>query len=82
MGLITDNSLFDPKTVFVTGETDRNKIFKAVYEKLYDLGYVKKDFINNLMEREEMLPMYYGITNQEIDVVTTGIASFYNRSTT
>ena len=56
MGLITDNSLFDPKTVFVTGETYRNKIFKAVYEKLYDLGYVKKDFINNLMEREEKYP--------------------------
>ena len=57
MGLITDtNSLFDPKTVFVTDEADRNKIFKAVYEKLYNLGYVKKDFINNLMEREEKYP--------------------------
>lgn len=56
VGLITDNSLFDPKAVFVTDETDRNKIFKAVYEELYVLGYVKKDFINNLMDREQKYP--------------------------
>ncbi|QNQ81031.1 PTS sugar transporter subunit IIA [Lactobacillus sp. PV034] len=49
-------SLFEPKMVFVTDETDRNKIFKAVYDKLYKQGYVKEDFINNIIEREEKYP--------------------------
>ena len=40
----------------MTDETDRNKIFKAVYNKLYQLGYVKQEFIDNIIEREEKYP--------------------------
>lgn len=48
--------LFDQKAVFVTDKTDRNEIFKDVYQKLLELGYVKGDFITNIIEREDKYP--------------------------
>lgn len=57
--------LFDPKMVFVTDETDRNTIFKKIYDKLLKAGYVKEDFINNIIEREEKYPT--GISTKPLD---------------
>lgn len=52
----TKKSLFDPEAVFVTDLTDRNEIFKTVSQKLYDLGYVKEDFLGDIIEREDKYP--------------------------
>ena len=53
---IDKKKLFDKKAVFVTDKTDRNEIFRDVYQKLLDLGYVKGDFIENIIEREDKYP--------------------------
>lgn len=52
----TKKNLFDPEAVFVTDLTDRNEIFKTVSQKLYDLGYVKEDFLGDIIEREDKYP--------------------------
>lgn len=52
----TKNNLFDPEAVFVTDLTDRNEIFKTVSQKLYNLGYVREDFLGDIIEREDKYP--------------------------
>ncbi|MCT3347780.1 PTS sugar transporter subunit IIA [Lactobacillus hominis] len=53
---IDKKKLFNKKAVFVTDKTDRNEIFRDVYQELLDLGYVKGDFIQNIIEREDKYP--------------------------
>lgn len=53
---MASEDLFRKDAVFVTDKTDRNEIFKDVYQKLLDMGLVKGDFIDNIIEREEKYP--------------------------
>lgn len=53
---MASENLFRKDAVFVTDKTDRNEIFKDVYHKLLDMGLVKGDFIENIIDREEKYP--------------------------
>ncbi|MBD5430671.1 PTS sugar transporter subunit IIA [Lactobacillus sp.] len=53
---MASEDLFRRDAVFVTDKTDRNEIFKDVYQNLLDMDLVKGDFIDNLIEREEKYP--------------------------
>lgn len=54
--MLKTQSLFASDAVFVADEANRNDIFKAVYQKLLDKGYVKGDFLAEIIKREDSYP--------------------------
>ncbi|MCZ3622216.1 PTS sugar transporter subunit IIA [Lactobacillus mulieris] len=49
-------NLFAPNAVFFTEKQARNEIFEEVYQKLLKLNYVKGNFLDNVIQRENTYP--------------------------
>lgn len=49
-------SVFAADAVFVSSETDQDKLLKNIYDHLLDSGYVKGNFLAHIVEREHNFP--------------------------
>lgn len=56
MDNLATDPLFNEKEVFVSNASTQEEVFREVAEILYKRDLVTKDFINNLLEREENYP--------------------------
>ena len=52
----TKKGLFADDAVFISSQSDKEAVIREVYQKLLDRGYVKGDFIEHILERENKYP--------------------------
>ncbi len=53
---MTQQKLFAPDAVFVSGESNQDELLKNVYDQLLSSGYVKGNFLSHIVEREHNFP--------------------------